>query len=54
MASPWARAVRLPASVRTAVLTPLAILALLGARTAAAVEERVWVSAGPSVVFYDP
>ena len=54
MASPWARVVRLPASLRTAALAPLAILAILGARTAGAVEERLWFSAGPSIVFYDP
>jgi len=54
MASPWARVVRLPASLRPAVLALLAFVALVGARSAAAVEERVWFSAGPSIVFYDP
>jgi len=54
MASPWARAVRLPASLRPTVFALLAVLALFGTRTAGAVEERVWFSAGPSIVFYDP
>ena len=48
MASPWARAVRLPVSLRIA---PFALLLLLSARTASAIEERMWFSAGPSIVF---
>ena len=51
MASPWARAVRLPASLR---IVPFVLLSLIAARGAHAVEERMWFSAGPSVVFYDP
>ena len=52
MATLLARAVRLPAPLRIASL--VALLALLGARSAGAVEERMWFSVGPSIVFYDP